>query len=207
MIPKPPINMTKFEEVLEERNREIVSNFRDINISLLKNNNILTLEKRRIYSKFNFIRKNKKVINYALSIGGILTGSRALRAYKLNGSYIFDRNANDWDIIITKEMMYLISDKFKFNYNLIDRFVSIKSELWISYDNYSDNMTRFLSNDVHFIIVDELEDFVEMEGIRVAKLMSIMNGKKFLMQNKKTHEKSYVDLTNLIIRLKLIKND
>ena len=206
MIPKPPNigNMSRFEEYLEKRNREIVSNFRDINISLLSNNKI-DLDKKRIYSRFNFLRGNKSIINYALSIGGVLTGSRALRAYKINDNYIFDRKANDWDILITKDMMYLLSDKYKFNYNLIDKYVTVKSQFWTSYHSYSDP-TRYLANDIHFIIVDNLEDSIDMEGIRVAKLMNILNGKKYLMQNKKTHEKSYQDLTNIIIRLKLITN-
>lgn len=93
----------RFEEAFK-------SHIRDLSIDILSNSSIITVDSKKRFDKWHFLKKNNSIIQYTLAIGGVLTGSRALRCYKYKGKHIFDRSANDWDILITEDMMFKIAD-------------------------------------------------------------------------------------------------
>lgn len=175
---------------------------RDLTIELVSNPGLLTIDIGRRFSSLQFLRKNNNIIKYALSIGGILTGSRALRCYKYEDRFLLDRSVNDFDIMITENMMFKIADKFGYSYNLIDKVILIESDRWCSYNSYSSTSTRLLSNDINLIISDELEECNLIDGVRISKFLNILNSKMVLGSTKHME-----DISNIVTRVNSIKLD
>ncbi len=208
MAPKPPIRKNfsyafytsdsddKYEEVFK-------SHMRDLSIDIVSNSTILSIDSNRRFDRWQFLRKNNKIIKYALSIGGVLTGSRALKCYKYKGKFLFDRKSRDWDILVTEDMIFKIADKFGFNYNLVDKSVLIQSDRWSSYSSYSSMpVGRILKNDINLIIKDELIDYNTVDDVKISKLLPILNSKKELSSNNRKHRE---DISKIITRINAIK--
>jgi hypothetical protein len=162
-------------------------------------------------SKYQFLKLNWKLIKYVTNLGGVLTGSRALKCCSINGKEMMDRRPNDFDFLITKEMAFQICDHFKFKYNLTDRIISIKKQRWTSYDTYSDDVTRYGAVDVHLIIVDELPEFIEQNGIRITPFTYVINEKLKMIEDNSTNrnekQKHADDLSALTMRFNLIADE
>lgn len=176
------------------------THLRDLSIDLVSNQGILTSDISRRFDRWQFLKKNNKIIKYALSIGGVLTGSRALRCYKYKGKFLLDRKVNDFDIMITENMMFKIADKFGYSYNLIDKVILIESDRWRSYSSYSSTPTRLLSNDINLIIFDELEESNLVDGVRISKFLNILSSKMSLGSSKHME-----DISNIVTRINSIK--
>jgi hypothetical protein len=159
-------------------------------------------------SKYQFLKLNWKLIKYVTNLGGVLTGSRALKCCSINGKEMMDRRPNDFDFLITKEMAFQICDHFKFRYNLTDNVISIKKQRWTSYDHYGDNDTRYGAVDVHLIIVDELPEFIEQNGIRITPFTYVINEKLKMIEDSSTNrnekQKHADDLSALTMRFNLL---
>jgi hypothetical protein len=159
-------------------------------------------------SKYQFLKLNWKLIKYVTNLGGVLTGSRALKCCSINGKEMMDRRPNDFDFLITKEMAFQICDHFKFKYNLTDDVISIKKQLWTSYPDYSDDIIRHGSVDVHLIIVDELPEFIEQNGIRITPFTYVINEKLKMIEDNSTNrnekQKHADDLSALTMRFNLL---
>ncbi len=183
---------------------EIKRHLRDINLSMLTNTYDIGFDVSRRQSKFQFLKKNYKLIKYTTNLGGILTGSRALSCYTINGRKLLDRTSGDFDFLITKEMAFKICDHFHFNYNLTDKIIRIEKERWTSKDSYSFGETRFGSVDVDLIIVDELPDYKEEGNVKISHLSSIINSKFKMCDNDTKHKN---DLRFIIMRFNTINFD
>jgi hypothetical protein len=159
-------------------------------------------------SKYQFLKLNWKLIKYVTNLGGVLTGSRALKCCNINGKEMMDRRPNDFDFLITKEMAFQICDHFKFRYNLTDSVISIKKQLWTSYPDYSDDIIRRGAVDVHLIIVDELPEFIEQNGIRITPFTYVINEKLKMIEDSSTNrnekQKHADDLSALTMRFNLL---
>ncbi len=186
---------------------EIKSYIRDIRINLVMSDSYkITHDISKQSDALQFLRRNNKLIRYTKSIGGVLTGSRALKCYKINNTPILERKTKDWDFIITREMAFKICNKFNIEYNLVDTVLSISSS-FISWDSAYSGTTRIIPQDVQLIIKDELPDFTQIGKTKLADLSYILNKKIDIIEeyNKSTsrflrnsdikkHEKDLIDV-------------
>jgi len=184
---------------------------RDINLNMLTGGYDVQYDTSKSRSKFQFLKLNWKLIKYVTNLGGVLTGSRALKCCTINSSSMLDRRPNDFDFLITKKMAFQICDHFKFNYNLTDTVISIKKQLWTSYPDYSDDIIRRGAVDVHLIIVDELPEFIEQNGIRITPFTYVINEKLKMIEDtytkKDDKQKHADDLSALTMRFNLIADE
>lgn len=185
---------------------------RDINLNILTGGYDVQYDTSKSRSKFQFLKPNWKLIKYVTNLGGVLTGSLALKCCSINHTPMLDRRPNDFDFLITKEMAFKICDHFKFRYNLTDNVISIKKQRWTSYDDYDgDNDTRYGAVDIHLIIVDELPEFIEQNGIRITPFTYVINEKLKMIEGSSTKkdekQKHADDLSALTMRFNLIADE
>lgn len=151
---------------------------RGLNIDLITTNHALSIDiKRRYNKKFRLFYPSRKLIDFIIKSGGVLTGSRALRCYKLKGENLLNRSVSDWDFIITIEQAFKICAEMKIDeIPEIDNVISIKNQKRWVHSSYSDSR-RVGPVDVQLIIRDCLPDYTEVESIRVASLGYNLNSK------------------------------
>jgi hypothetical protein len=187
------------------------SYIRDINLNMITGGYHVEYDTSKSRSKFQFLKLNWKLIKYVTNLGGVLTGSRALKCCSINDTPMLDRRPDDFDFLITKKMAFQICDHFKFSYNLTDTVISIQKQLWTSYPDYSDDIIRRGAVDVHLIIVDELPEFIEQNGIRITPFTYVINEKLKMIEDSSTNKyerlKHAEDLSVLTMRFNLITNE
>jgi hypothetical protein len=188
------------------------SYIRDINLNMIAGTYDVQYDTSKSRSKYQFLKPNWKLIKYVTNLGGVIAGSRALKCCTINNRPMFDRKPNDFDFLITKKMAFQIFDHFKFKYNLTDKIISIKKQIWTSYDHYGTDNTRYGAVDVHLIIVDELPEFIEQNGIRIVNFSYVINEKLKMIDDTSRHpsidkaslQKHADDLAALTMRFNLI---
>lgn len=148
---------------------EIKTFVRDINLTLLSSSKKVDIDiSKRYCDKIRLFMPNRKLIKYVTDIGGVLTGSRALRCFKIDGKQIFDRRSKDWDFVVTTEMAFNICNKFDISVIPgVDKVISIKGQRHWRHPAYSDSY-RVGPVDVQLIIKDELPGYKEIKGVRIA---------------------------------------
>lgn len=180
---------------------------RDIKICLINEDYPIKISPERQYDSYQFFRKNNKIIEYVKSIGGVLTGSRALKCYKLGNNYLLDRKVKDWDFIITHEMVLDICYKFNIEYDLVSKFININESFFSFHNSYSDDL-NILGTNIHLIIKDKLPTFKEVDGVRFSNLIEIFDNKvRIMMDNKLNNLKHLKDLSNFIIKFNGFKKE
>jgi hypothetical protein len=148
---------------------ELKSYLRDINLEILMENPDVKIDiSKRYYNRFRLFYPSRKLIKYVTNIGGVLTGSRAIRCYTIEGKPILERRVNDWDFIVTLDMAFKICDDMGIEeIPKIDGVISIKNQRRWAHPAYSDSY-RVGPVDVQLIIVEELPDYTEFDGVRIA---------------------------------------
>jgi hypothetical protein len=148
---------------------EIKAFVRDINLTLLSSSKKVDIDiSKRYCDKIRLFMPNRKLIKYVTEIGGVLTGSRALRCFKIDGKQMFDRRSKDWDFVVTTEMAFNICNKFDISVIPgVDKVISIKGQRHWRHPAYSDAY-RVGPVDVQLIIKDELPGYKEIKGVRIA---------------------------------------
>ena len=148
---------------------EIKTFVRDINLTLLSSSKKVDVDiSKRYCDKIRLFMPNRKLIKYVTDIGGVLTGSRALRCFKIDGKQMFDRRSKDWDFVVTTEMAFNICNKFDISVIPgVDKVISIKGQRHWRHPAYSDSY-RVGPVDVQLIIKDELPGYKEIKGVRIA---------------------------------------
>lgn len=147
----------------------IKSYMRDINLDILMNCPDVKIDvSKRYYNKFRIFYPSRKLIKYVTKIGGVLTGSRAIRCYTISGKPILERRVNDWDFIVTLDMAFKIcADMGIEEIPQVGGVISIKNQRrWVN-PAYSDSY-RVGPVDVQLIVKEELPDYTEIDGVRIA---------------------------------------
>ena len=199
---------------------EMKSFVRDLNLNLITSNQNIEIDITKRYNdKIRWFMPNRNLISYIIECGGVLTGSRALRCYKINGDYILDRRTKDWDFIITQDMAFKICERFDIDMiPNIDKVISIKNERAWRHPAYSESY-RVGPVDVQMIIKEELPEYTEINGIRISSLPYILNEKvkvidelydivqnrSSISDERKEIGKHLDDMTRLIIRFNTSK--
>ena len=117
---------------------ELKVHIRDLNIELITKDQDLSVDiKNRFNKRFRLFYPSRKLINCVIKSGGVLTGSRALRCYKLKGYDLFTRKVDDWDFIVTLEQSFKICSEMSINkIPEIDQVISIKNQRYWSHSGY-----------------------------------------------------------------------
>jgi hypothetical protein len=184
-----------------DNNLDIIKKyFRDIKLSFLLDKYNIKVCDKKLDDKFSFLKKNNKIIKYANSIGAVLTGSRALSSYVIDGKSIIERKPNDWDFIITQEMAFDICNKFNIDYNLSDKVINIDSQLFKWYPGYSSVPNRLGVQDVQ-LIIDELPRYNKAEKYKIADISYIIDNKIKSIEKGKDKGKHKADLNRIIVKL------
>ena len=157
---------------------EMKSFVRDLNLNLLTNNAEIEIDPSKRYcDRFRWFMPNRKLIASIIKSGGILTGSRALRCYKVNGEYILDRRTKDWDFVVTQDIAFKICAQYDINIIPgIDKVISVKNQRRYVHPAYSDAY-RVGPVDVQMIIKDELPDYQMVKEIRFSSPSYVLNEK------------------------------
>lgn len=157
---------------------EIKSFIRDLNLNLITNNIKIEIDPSKRYcDKIRWFMPNRKIISSIIDQGGVLTGSRALRCYKVNGEHILDRRTKDWDFVVTQDIAFRICNQY--NIDIIpgiDKVISIKNQRTWRHPAYSESY-RVGPVDVQMIIKEDLPEYKMVNGIRFSSLPYILNEK------------------------------
>lgn len=200
---------------------EIKAYMRDINLDILINCPDVKIDiSKRYYNKFRLFYPSRKLIKYVTNIGGVLTGSRAIRCYTISGKPILERRVNDWDFIVTLDMAFKIcADMGIDEIPKIDGVISIKNQRRWAHPTYSDSY-RLGPVDVQLIVKDELPEYSDVKGVRIANFVYSVSNKisttseiyneicsgNFGKQNLRTqYDKHIEDLKEIIIKYNNIK--
>jgi len=194
------------------------SYIRNIKLELLTNSDLTESFEtkidisRRFNNKIRLFYPNKKLINVITEVGGVLTGSRAIKCHLLNGRPLLDRKCNDWDFVVTQDMAFDICSRM--NINVIPNIgntISVEKQRYWVHPTYSDSY-RVGVVDVHMIIRENLPSFIESEKIRISEFGYALSNKISLLEDLKKssnineYNKHLDDLTQIIINFNSIKN-
>jgi hypothetical protein len=171
---------------------------RDIKLNLLMSENTITIDPSKRKSKFTFLRPGYGLVKQLIKMGAIITGSRALKCYKINGKQLFDRKTRDWDFIVTEKMAMKICDEHGVTYK--DGSIMVLKQMILFRDgSYGDS--RVVPTDIQLIVKDELPEYREVDGIRFSELSHIIDEKyKLVSPHHNSMNKHDEDLRQIIAR-------
>ena len=197
---------------------ELKAYLRDINLEILMESPDVKIDiSKRYYNKFRFFYPSRKLIKYTTNIGGVLVGSRAIRCFTINGKPILERRVNDWDFVVTLDMAFKICDDMGIEeIPKIGGVISVKNQRRWAHPAYSDSY-RVGPVDVQLIVTEELPDYTEVDGVRIANFgysisqkiglttnlyNEMLNGNQDLRVH---YDKHIDDLKEIIIKYNSIK--
>jgi hypothetical protein len=188
----------------------IKSHIRDINLDIITNGTNLSIDISRRYNrKIRFFYPSRKLIKFITEIGGVLTGSRAIRCYNFKNKPLLERKVEDWDFIVTLDQAFKICDSMKINQiPSIGSVISVKNQRMWRHPDYSDSY-RIGPVDVQIIIKDELPDYLDIKGVRVSTFVYSVSQKLELLEKMKDllsiesfrlYDKHISDLNEIIVK-------
>lgn len=169
---------------------------RDIKLNILNKDVNVDIDVKRLPKLYTSIFQKKRLIKYLLNGNAILSGSRALSCYTLNGKQIFTRDLNDWDFIMTREEFTKLCNDFKiYDIDLNkDQYYLNRSFATVCL-GYSD--TNILPCHVQIIIKENQDNFTEKNGIKFSTFTDIIEHKSKIGGSK--HRK---DINKIYLKLK-----
>jgi hypothetical protein len=199
-------NLNYIKSYMRDMNLEILTNYPEIKIDISK----------RYFNKFRLFYPNRKLINYVTKIGGVLTGSRAIRCFTIDDKPILERKVKDWDFIVTLDMAFKICDDMKLDLiPKVDEILSIKNQRMWRHPDYEESY-RVGPVDVQLIVREELPDYTEINGVRISnfgysvsqKISLVTDLQRNLSNSKEVdenYEKHLSDLREMIIKFNSLK--
>jgi len=199
-------NLNYIKSYMRDMNLEILTNYPEIKIDISK----------RYFNKFRLFYPNRKLINYVTKIGGVLTGSRAIRCFTIDDKPILERKVKDWDFIVTLDMAFKICDDMKLDrIPKVDEILSIKNQRMWRHPDYEESY-RVGPVDVQLIVREELPDYTEINGVRISnfgysvsqKISLVTDLQRNLSNSREVdenYEKHLSDLREMIIKFNSLK--
>ncbi len=130
---------------------------------------------------FNFIYKGWRTIDELSNLGGIITGSQALKLYTFNGQPLLQRKAEDWDIILNRDNFLKFCglnnlNKFYYDKNRIS--INIQKGIWIGDYGYTISEPKYIfKHDIDLITKDKMPEYFQVGKYKIATIESILNEK------------------------------
>lgn len=168
---------------------------RDIKLNLIMSTYDITIDPRKRKNTFTFLKPGYSLVKKLIKNGAIITGSRALRCYQLNGKQLFDREPRDWDFLVTEELAMKICDENSITYE--DDIIPVRKQMILFDTVYGD--ARIIPTDIQIIVKSKLPEYKEVNGIKIAELSHIIDEKIKLVSNKGMN-KHDEDLRQIITR-------
>lgn len=181
-----------------------ISIIRDIKLGIASNIYNIEINTSELYPKY-FFRKEKMIKDF-ISRGCILTGSRALKCYNINGRQILNRNPRDWDFIVTKDQFLNICRDYKiYDFDISENKHYLNKSFLTFYGDYGSENSHLFPCLIELIIKDEEEQFILKDGIKFALLQDIIESKLDMINDKKLHyhikDKYKKDINNIIVNI------
>ena len=133
---------------------------RDIKLNLIDNKSNVSIAFSRLYPSGYFIFRNRKIIKDFIKRGFILTGSRALNCYSLNGNRLIDRKPKDWDFLITQEQLFEVCKDYKiYNFDINSKVMKFKKSFMAlpsSSYTYTEPSKFIIRCNIQLIVEDDL---------------------------------------------------
>lgn len=174
---------------------------RDLKIGISTGEYKAELDLKELPSSWYFLIKKRRIINYLFDNGAVLTGSRALKCYRINGKKLFNRRPSDWDFLITREQFIKLCEEYKiYDFNLEENKYYLDKSFAVFKDRWS--VSIWFPCFIQLILVDELTNFIEKDNKRFSTLSNIIDNKIDLVENandslsSKKHQK---DLNNILV--------
>lgn len=171
---------------------------RNLKLGISTGEYITDLDISSLPKKWYYYIPKRGIIKYLFENGAVLTGSRALRCYKLNNEFVFKRNPDDWDFLITRDQFIkLCKDHNIYNFNLSDGKYLLNKSIATFTDSYGGYSTFFPCL-IQLIIKDYEISFMEKDGIKINSLTDIIESKIDLLtsNNGRKHKR---DLNEIIL--------
>jgi hypothetical protein len=175
---------------------------RDIKIGISNGDYKVSIDTNKL-PNLSFYLFKRKIVKDILDRGIILTGSRALVCYKVNGRYVFNRNPNDWDFVVnTNQFLEICRDYNIYDFDLTRSQYLLNRSLATFHTGYGGESHLFPCF-IQLIIKDELQPYNEVNGIRFATLESILESKLDICRNSSwdypSDSKHQRDINNIIV--------
>lgn len=181
---------------------EIKTLQRELKLGQISESNSITIDnKKGLPRNSYFWWKNRKIIKEFLKRGYILSGSRALNCYRVNGKSLLDRIPRDWDFLITKEQFIDICKENKiYDFDFNSKSYIIKKHFSVIHNSYGDN-TVLIPTEIELFIKDTLPESIEYNGMRFATLDGIIDCKLDLIDRNINPDKHRKDLNNIYVNI------
>lgn len=163
----------------------------------------LVLPKKKL---LGFLWPGSKTINQLNQLDGIITGSRAISLYRINGEPIIARRPKDWDYLLDRRNFM----KFCGLNNLTDlKYEHDRITLNLITGHYAYNAgygsydpRYFFRHDFDVIAKEQLPTFIEIGEFKVATLESIIDEKlKIIETNGYNSDKHLKDCIQIMTKL------
>jgi hypothetical protein len=181
---------------------EFISILRDLKLNSCFGEDILKIKspKTSLWNKILY-RKMWKKINEFNKIGGILTGSRALKYYNLNGVPLLNRKCDDWDIILSKSTLFKFCNKYKISNLLYENnriMINFSTGIYTGSGNYSDSPTYIFKHDFDILSNQDESNigYIECGGYKITPLEYILHEKIKIIKNEVSHRIPNSDYTS-----------
>lgn len=140
-------------------------------------------------SFWSFLWRGNKTKEQLNSLGGIVTGSRALSMYRFNGEPIITRKSRDWDYLLDKRSFMKFCGlnnltDLKYEHDRIT--LNLTTGYYIFDAGYGSHDPRYLfRHDFDIIAKEQMPLHIQVGEYRVATLESIIEEKLKIIENDK----------------------
>jgi len=150
---------------------------RDLKINQFTgDNNIGLIPIRR-----KFFSRSQKMLDQLCDLGGIITGSFALKHYTIFDQPLLDRKINDFDVIISRDSFLKFCKEKNFKRSTYDKdrlVMNINTGLYIGSYGYTSKTPSYLFGKTFDIIVkDDTSQFNQVGKYRIATIENILSEK------------------------------
>lgn len=182
------------------------SNIRDISISLALGDVNISID----LPKFPFLPRTKRTIRgFLTEKEGILSGSKALSLYRINGEKLLSRKARDFDILMDSKNFDTVYSETKYNHHTHPS-QTIVCGIFTHKEMYTDRPRYLFRTNIDVILEPNFNEvsYSIVDGFKIADLSYIINQKielisKIDYQNY-CFNKHTIDLINIFKKFNII---
>lgn len=172
---------------------------RDLKLGIATGDYKVTIDTNKLPGSLYHLFRGK-TIKDCFDRGLVLCGSRALSCYKINGKELLNRKPDDWDFLMTQnQFLELCRDYNIYDFDLTKPQYLLNKSFATFHGSYG-GVSHWFPCLIHLIILDELPNYTEVNGINFVSLDNIIESKIDLINGAKgdtmKHQK---DINNIIV--------
>lgn len=123
------------------------------------------------------LHKGHRIVDRLCRMGGIITGSRALKYHRLGDRPLLDREPGDWDILVDKATLYRFCAETGMTgveYHDDRLILQISTGLYTGLQGYTSRPSYLFRHDIDLMAREDLPPFVQCGPHRVATVESVL---------------------------------